>query len=87
MEKTTELTATVLFDGEVLRLETPIELEPNARYTIKISKNSIKAAEQPEDAWDILERLIGTIDAPADWSAEHDHYIHGGPKRTEIQQP
>ncbi|GAC1340956.1 MAG: hypothetical protein NVSMB14_06470 [Isosphaeraceae bacterium] len=87
MEKITEMTATVLFDGEVLRLETPIELEPNARYTIKLSKNLTKAEEGTEDAWDVLERLIGTVDAPADWSAEHDHYIHGGPKRTEIQKP
>ncbi|OAB56404.1 hypothetical protein AY600_05570 [Phormidium willei BDU 130791] len=35
------------------------------------------------DAWDILASLTGTIEAPADWSAEHDHYLYGTPK----QQP
>lgn len=26
-------------------------------------------------------QLAGTVDAPEDWSLEHDHYIHGTPKR------
>ncbi|WP_159784249.1 DUF2281 domain-containing protein [Sodalinema gerasimenkoae] len=34
-------------------------------------------------AWDVLASLTGTIEAPADWSAEHDHYLYGTPK----QQP
>ena len=34
-----------------------------------------RSADDPEvvDALDVLERLIGTIDAPADFSAVHDH--------------
>lgn len=35
------------------------------------------------DAWDVLESLTGTVEAPADWSAEHDHYLYGTPKRRE----
>lgn len=35
------------------------------------------------DAWDVLESLTGTIEAPTDWSAEHDHYLYGTPKRQE----
>lgn len=34
-----------------------------------------------ENVWDILESLAGTIEAPPDWSAEHDHYLYGTPKR------
>ncbi|MDR3632922.1 MAG: hypothetical protein P4L84_03745 [Isosphaeraceae bacterium] len=30
-----EKTATVRFDGEMIRPEGPIEMEPNKRYTIK----------------------------------------------------
>ena len=33
------------------------------------------------DAWAIIEQLIGTVDAPPDWSLEHDHYLYGTPKR------
>ncbi len=33
------------------------------------------------DAWDVLDTLTGTVEAPEDWAAEHDHYIAGSPKR------
>lgn len=40
-----------------------------------------KYQEEPSgDAWDVLEALTGTIEAPPDWSAEHDHYLYGTPK-------
>lgn len=35
------------------------------------------------NAWDVLESLTGTIEAPADWSSEHDHYLYGTPKYQE----
>ncbi len=33
------------------------------------------------NAWDVLESLTGTVEAPADWSAEHNHYLYSTPKR------
>lgn len=45
--------------------------------------------EQPVregDALAVLENLIGTVQAPSDWAAEHDHYLYGTPKRAE-QEP
>jgi hypothetical protein len=35
------------------------------------------------NVWDVLESLTGTIEAPADWSKEHDHYLYGAPKQSE----
>lgn len=35
------------------------------------------------DAWDVLELLTGSVEAPADWSSEHDHYLYGTPKHQE----
>ena len=35
------------------------------------------------NAWDVLESLTGTVEAPADWSAEHDYYLYGTPKHQE----
>ena len=32
------------------------------------------------DAWDVLESLSGTVEAPADWSIEHNHYLYGTPQ-------
>jgi hypothetical protein len=37
------------------------------------------------NAWDVLESLTGTVEAPADWSAEHDHYLYGTPKHSESE--
>ncbi len=37
--------------------------------------------QPPSNAWDVLESLTGTTEAPADWSTEHDHYLYGTPKR------
>lgn len=33
--------------------------------------------------WDFLTDLIGTVEAPVDWAAEHDHYLYGLPRRHE----
>jgi hypothetical protein len=37
------------------------------------------------NAWDVLESLTGTVEAPADWSTDHDHYLYGIPKRPESE--
>lgn len=34
-----------------------------------------------DNAWDVLKRYAGTVEAPPDWSLEHDHYLYGTPKR------
>lgn len=32
--------------------------------------------------WDLLEHAAGTVEMPADWAGEHDHYLYGTPKRS-----
>ncbi|HET7230718.1 MAG TPA: hypothetical protein VFJ16_11990 [Longimicrobium sp.] len=39
--------------------------------------------EDQADAFAVLESLVGSIEAPADFAAEHDHYIYGTPKRAD----
>ena len=47
-----------------------------------------EAAAEPEfvipegNLWDLLEHFAGTVEMPADWSSEHDHYLYGTPKRS-----
>jgi hypothetical protein len=36
--------------------------------------------QESGNAWNVLKALTGTVEAPADWSAEHDHYLYGTPK-------
>ncbi len=37
--------------------------------------------QSEQNAWDVLESMTGTIEAPPDWSINHDHYLYGVPKR------
>jgi hypothetical protein len=34
------------------------------------------------DAWAVLKSMMGTVEGPADWSSELDHYLYGTPKRS-----
>jgi hypothetical protein len=83
-----EKIATVYYDGEVFRPEGPVDLEPNTRYVISIESVPTPLAtptsfEGCKTAWDVLDRLAGSIEGPGDWAAEHDHYLYGTPKRSE----
>ncbi len=81
-ETVTVTTVTVTYDGSTLHPEKPLNLEPNKRYRILVISEEKSPPDTPkENAWDILERLAGTVDAPEDWSIQHDHYLYGTPKR------
>ena len=68
---------TVVFDGKVLHPDKPLSLKLNTRYVITIQES---ATQTEGNAWDILEQMTGTIEAPADWSINHDHYLYETPK-------
>jgi hypothetical protein len=70
---------TVVFDGSVLRPDVSLDLTLNARYVITIQE--LKEPSASGDAWDVLEVMTGTVEAPSDWSSEHDHYLYGTPKK------
>ena len=69
---------TAVFDGRVLRPDNPLNLEANKRYVITIETE--QSTFPTENAWDVLEALTGSVEAPEDWSSEHDHYLYGTPK-------
>jgi hypothetical protein len=49
---------------------------------LETKQSELDQNEQSEqNAWDVLESMIGTIEAPPDWSINHDHYLYGVPKR------
>ncbi|MGK7922097.1 MAG: hypothetical protein AB4080_19040 [Trichodesmium sp.] len=74
-------TVTVTFDGTALHPDSPLNLKPNKRYRIQIISEEQLTDIPKENAWDILESLAGTCEAPEDWSIQHDHYLYGTPKR------
>lgn len=74
-------TVTVVFDGAVVRPEQPLDLQADTRYIVTIG--SVDEVGESPDAWDVLDSLSGTIEAPHDWAMEHEHYLYGTPKRGE----
>lgn len=55
-------------------------------YPPKTESPLMEAAEMfnaEGNAWDVLEALTGTIEAPSDWSIQHNHYLYGMSKNTD----
>jgi hypothetical protein len=60
-----------------ITLDESVNLPEGVEVKIEIVDN---CHEQPT-IWDKLRAIAGTIDGPEDWARNHDHYIHGTPKR------
>ncbi|WP_330203506.1 hypothetical protein [Cyanobacterium sp. Dongsha4] len=48
--------------------------------------STIESKKESLNAWDTLEEMAGSIDAPEDWSKEHDHYLYGTMKNNNHDQ-
>lgn len=72
-------TVRVIFDGEVLRPEEPLDLEPNGRYRVIIETEPLAAEAEPGPGMldDILE-LAQDFGIP-DLAAQFEHYMYGVP--------
>lgn len=63
-------TVSATFDGEVLRLDEPLDLEPNTRVRITIEV-SRPPAEKTLSLLDTAASL--NLDGPSDWSVRINH--------------
>lgn len=61
-----------------------VKLPPEAGWADG-TKVRVEPLESPEDRRALVEQLRAIArsmpDLPADWAAQHDHYLHGTPKR------
>ena len=73
---------TVTFDGRSLLPESLLDLKLNTQYVATIEPLTLAEG----NAWDVLETMIGIVDAPEDWAAEHDHYLYGTSKRADKKE-
>lgn len=77
-------TVRVLFDGDVLRPEQPLDLRPHTVYVATIEHEAPTAAPEQDDADYVhpltrIRRLAVDMGVD-DLSINHDHYAHGAPK-------
>ena len=66
------------YDGRAFVPDEPIDLPEGTLVTITVV--STDGRPPLADLADLAEKHPIT-DAPTDWSQQHDHYIHGAPKR------
>ena len=64
------------FDGKVIVPDDPVDLPAGQRLTVRLEP---VPATGPRFA-EFLDFAADLPDAPADLSAQHDHYLYGSPK-------
>ena len=74
----------MLLEGTVkngtIVLDQPMSLREGTRVEVLVTEKP--AAEQPRSLREVLLKSAGCLsDLPADFADQHDHYIHGTPKR------
>lgn len=70
--KRIEITAPELKEGDLVDVQVTVPDSNGAE---------MEAPTEPLNAWEYLRKYAGTVEMPEDWSAEHDHYLYGSPKR------
>ncbi len=73
-------TIDVIFDGEVLRLQQPLDLIPNTSYRVTIEDLAAPPISEQGGPFDRILALAQDLGIP-DLAEQHDHYLYGTPKR------
>ena len=69
-------------DGAVV-LDEPAGLPDGTPVEVRTVEPTTTDVQAPPTLYDRYKSFIGVAEGlPADFAAEHDHYIHGTPKRT-----
>ena len=74
-----EQTLKVLYDGETLRPEEPLNLEPNEHYIVTIKDTKLREKPSNRTLGKILERTTDL--GISDLAENHDHYLYRADKR------
>jgi hypothetical protein len=66
-----------------IALDEPVQLPEGAQVNVEVVENGQAApSEGAPTIWEKLLEIAGTVEGPEDWAENHDHYIHGTPKRS-----
>jgi len=70
------MSITAIVENGTIKL--PVYVPDGTRVEVMLPD---QVASEEEGAMDWLKKFAGSIEGPEDFAAEHDHYIHGTPKR------
>jgi hypothetical protein len=74
------MSITAIVQNNTIKL--PVDVPDGTRVEVVLPQKTSPA--EPKSAgsfFDTVRDLIGSVEGPEDWASEHDHYIHGTPKR------
>ncbi len=75
------MSITAIVENDTVKL--PVHVPDGTRVEITLPEQSARVGEGEETLFDVLKDFIGKAEGlPEDFAAEHDHYIHGTPKRS-----
>jgi hypothetical protein len=64
-------------DRTLILSNLPFAAGEQVEVTLRAEPSVGKQPALGGDAVAVLEQLIGTVEGPPDWAAEHDHYLYG----------
>jgi len=68
-----------ILNGTVV-LDEPVKLPDGT--SVEVDVRALAPAKDEPSIWDKLKKYSGTVKGlPPDMARNHDHYIHGGPKK------
>lgn len=71
------MSITAIVENGMIKL--PMLVRDRTRVEVTVLEENETAQEQGALSW--MQKYAGSIEGPEDFAAEHDHYIHGTPKR------
>lgn len=74
------MSITAIVQNDTIKL--PVHVADGTQVEVVLPRET--SGERVEIAgsfFDSVRELVGSVEGPVDWAAEHDHYIHGTPKR------
>jgi hypothetical protein len=75
------MSITAVVENNTIKLPPGVDVPDGTKAEV-ILKTEEPAGQAPGSFFESIEDLIGSVDGlPEDFAAEHDHYIHGTPKR------
>jgi uncharacterized lipoprotein YbaY len=67
--------------GQVV-LDPPIALPEGARVSVSVIADEAKSDQPVKSLLERMQAVVGKVkDMPPDFAINHDHYLHGQPKR------
>jgi hypothetical protein len=73
------MSITAIVENGTIKL--PVHVPDGTRVEVTVLEE--KTLPQQESILGWMKKYAGSIEGPEDFAAEHDHYIHGTPKRAE----